>query len=257
MFMNVIIEPFIVFSNNPVIIIWLWLMIFYTKNYQPLSACFLLMSAVIVNVWLKDIWHIPLPYESTTFAFPSGHMHASTVVYGYIASCSKSSIEKSLLFAIILGIGLAEIKLGYHNIFDILGGFFFAILHIFTYKYAASIYSERNVNTYLLIFTSVIAYMYMEQAPYVLLCWSLMLAHLIGRFIIPKNETEYDFVNNIGFICSLCISLFLYLIYNTYISHLLHTLIHAIYYTLSMLLVVYLPIWITSYGRLNGKKYVY
>ncbi|HJN38280.1 MAG TPA: hypothetical protein QF353_05860 [Gammaproteobacteria bacterium] len=239
-----LIEPFIIFSNTSTIMIWLWLMVFYDNPQSTLRATYLLMSVIIINVWLKALFHISLPYASSTFAFPSGHMHASTAVYGYLAYCSKSYIQKIPLAAIILAIGLAEIQLGYHNTLDILGGFAFAALHITTYHASISAYSERLVMVYLFILCTFVVILHAHETPYILSCWGVMLAQTLAA-LLPINQPKRSSLLNktLGLLGSALVGSCCYLIYLTYMP--MPPSFETLFYTAVVLSCIYLPLGLT------------
>ena len=102
------------------------------------ATCLLLLS-IILNFTLKIIFKIPLSpmVGKNWYAFPSGHMQATTVFYGSIAYSMTNPLLRLLLIVLLVGIGCSLIYCGYHNYIDILGAIVTAILLITLYYYTS------------------------------------------------------------------------------------------------------------------------
>jgi undecaprenyl-diphosphatase len=93
-----------------------------------------MLFAVIFNRFLKHIFKIPLlPHLGNGYAFPSGHMHAAMVFYGYALYSVDDRRIKALITAILLGEGFSLIYLKFHGLADLLGAIGFAVLEILCY----------------------------------------------------------------------------------------------------------------------------
>lgn len=126
---------FLSFSHDTIIIpfvvlgyIWLERSIFYH------GICLILLS-IILNYALKITFKIPLsPHLGKQgFAFPSGHMQSSVVLYGWLLSKTQNKIYKLFIIFLLSGIGFSLIYFNYHNYLDIIGAIFFAVLLITAY----------------------------------------------------------------------------------------------------------------------------
>lgn len=109
--------------------IWMSRPIFYDV------VCLLALS-ILCNVVLKLIFQIPLAPTlcKEGFAFPSGHMQALTVFYGYLGFRFQNSGFSVLIVALLLGYGFSLVYAGYHNYEDVLGAVFFACLLMLMYQ---------------------------------------------------------------------------------------------------------------------------
>ncbi|WP_156812357.1 phosphatase PAP2 family protein [Legionella tunisiensis] len=123
------------FSNGSIVIpliilgfIWLDRTVFYH------AACLVLLS-IVMNVALKVTFQIPLPpaLGKDWFAFPSGHMQLSTVLYAWLAYKVEKPVFRLATVTLLVGIGASLIHFDYHNLFDVLAGSFFALLLIVAY----------------------------------------------------------------------------------------------------------------------------
>jgi len=109
--------------------------LFLDKVIYSRALCLLLFT-VIYNVYLKQLFQMPLPaYMHEGFAFPSGHMHSAFVFWGYLATQYRSIMVKAMLGAMIIIGGYGLVYSGYHYPQDILGAWGFGALSIFIYRY--------------------------------------------------------------------------------------------------------------------------
>ena len=143
----------------PIILLGL---IFHPKIF--LTPTLLLLFTLIFSAFLKSFFAIPYSPElvqklgKNGFSFPSGHMQSSTIFYGWFLLNCKNKWLKILLTLIICGIGSSLIFAGYHNIYDVTGGLFFALITIYFYKTSFAFFQKQKVNcndsqlTFLLIF---------------------------------------------------------------------------------------------------------
>lgn len=113
--------------------IWLDRKVFY-------GVTCLLMFSIMVNTALKNIFQVSLSplLGKAGYAFPSGHMQASTVLYGWIAIAFKNTVLRMLIMVLLMGIAISLMYFGYHNLFDIAGAVFFASLLIGFYYLLSS-----------------------------------------------------------------------------------------------------------------------
>jgi len=111
----------------PVIILFI---IFYKKEIC-LEALSFLFCIMIWNTLLKQLFKVPLfPHLGEGYAFPSGHMHATAVFYGYFFCSIKNKTVKNILLFLIFGIGFSLFHCNFHNWLDIIGALFFAIIEL-------------------------------------------------------------------------------------------------------------------------------
>lgn len=93
--------------------------------------------SILINIALKIMFQIPLnpDLHKIGFAFPSGHMQLSTIVYGWLALKIPSARLRVLIGVILIGVGCGLVYFGYHTGLDVLGGVFFASLLIAFYAF--------------------------------------------------------------------------------------------------------------------------
>ncbi len=95
----------------------------------------LLLFTMIYNVYLKALWHMPLPAHMEGWAFPSGHMHGAFVFWGWLAVEYRKFWFSALVFLILCFVGYGLVYSGFHYPIDILGAAFFGSLSILGYYF--------------------------------------------------------------------------------------------------------------------------
>ena len=125
------------FSHESVIIPLLIIgYIWINRNVFFHGICLVLIS-MIFNASLKATFQIPLnpSVGKEGFAFPSGHMQTSVVLYGFLYTFTQNRVLKFCLIALLIMIGASLIYFGYHNLVDIIGAMIFALSLIHLYKH--------------------------------------------------------------------------------------------------------------------------
>jgi len=101
---------------------------------QPigLQVGIMLLVSSGINFHLKLAFHSPRPYwvsrevknfvSNTSFGFPSGHAQNAASIWGLIAVKVRQSWMKSLLFTLIILIGISRLVLGVHFVHDVIAG---------------------------------------------------------------------------------------------------------------------------------------
>jgi membrane-associated phospholipid phosphatase len=110
--------------------VFLWGLV-YDKRWAFILALCLFFLSTHINAWLKEFFQIPLnPSLGLThvYAFPSGHMQNSSVLWGIIAWAYKKPWLTFLTITILLVNGFAIYALGYHTPIEIIGGAYCAVL---------------------------------------------------------------------------------------------------------------------------------
>lgn len=110
------------------------------------AVCLLALS-MLLNIVLKNIFQIPLSptLGKEGFAFPSGHMQAVTVLYGWLALNIKHVWFRLSVVIILSGVGFSLVYMGYHNYHDVFGGLFFGTLLILLYHVLRLKFSKQRV----------------------------------------------------------------------------------------------------------------
>ena len=137
--LDIISKFFLAFSNTPVLLA----IIISGLALRPkffVTPIFLLLFTMIFSAVLKLVFAVPYSPELVAklgkdgFSFPSGHMQSSVVFYGWLLLHCKNKWLKIALIFLLCGIAFGLIFEGYHNIFDVVGGLFFAAATIFAYQ---------------------------------------------------------------------------------------------------------------------------
>ncbi|WP_375332690.1 MULTISPECIES: phosphatase PAP2 family protein [unclassified Candidatus Tisiphia] len=131
---------FLSFSHDIVIIPLLILGYIWLEQKVFFNAICLILVSMLFNFALKITFQVPLSAHigKQGFAFPSGHMQSSVVLYGWLMTKTQSRICKILITGLLFGIGMSLVYCDYHNYFDILGAIFFGSLLIAFYTFLAS-----------------------------------------------------------------------------------------------------------------------
>lgn len=92
----------------------------------------LLLFGIAINVFLKNVFQVPLnpDLHKDWLAFPSGHTQITVTFYGYLAYHYRNLLVSIIVGLIFIGESFSLVHFHYHNWFDILGGFIAAILWI-------------------------------------------------------------------------------------------------------------------------------
>lgn len=134
----------ITFLGSTLFIVSLCLIIFIAfiikgKKKRAFSIASILIVSTILNNVIKFIIRRPRPEYieviENTYSFPSGHMMASTTLYGFLIYLVINSqlakkykiIISTFLSLIILSVGVSRIYLGAHFASDIIGAFLLSL----------------------------------------------------------------------------------------------------------------------------------
>lgn len=135
------------FGDFPYIfIICVILLIFYKKKKELINLYTVILISTLINNVIKIIVKRPRPelvhlVSEDSYSFPSGHAMASMTFYGYIIYMVwQSNLQKkwkvtitTLLSILILVIGYSRIYLNVHYVSDVLAGFMFSIILLYTF----------------------------------------------------------------------------------------------------------------------------
>jgi hypothetical protein len=148
MISDLIASTFLIFSHTATILI-LALFALHTKHRDMFAHALILMFfSMVLNVFLKDYFKIPLPLHVNphSYAFPSGHMQAPLAFYGYLLMACGHHFLRILLLTVLCGIGFGLVQKGYHTSLDVLGAWSFGLPSLALYGYFTKIfYSTDNI----------------------------------------------------------------------------------------------------------------
>lgn len=96
------------------------------------NALFILLVTPAINAYLKLLWKLPLPpgVGTHTYAFPSGHLHAALVFWGFLAISYKNLPWRIFVSGFLILNAWAIYAKGYHYPIDLFGALFFAVLSL-------------------------------------------------------------------------------------------------------------------------------
>jgi undecaprenyl-diphosphatase len=173
-------EPGKVTAIVPLIILGI---IFHRRENYEIAACFLCF-AMVFNWILKYFFKIPLlPHLGQGYAFPSGHMHAAAVFYGYILYKIKNPLMKIPVAFLIAGIGFALVHSNYHDWFDVLGAVAFAAAEIGAYHFLKTRISRKIGTIFALAVMGImlcIIYYFYKAEPHIWLAFYAFVGFLGG-----------------------------------------------------------------------------
>lgn len=133
---NAILAKTGLFLSGPTLMICVFLLGFFLLDSKAYSkALMLLLFTLVYNLFLKSIWQIPLKPPLEGWAFPSGHMHAAWVFWGWLAWHYKSGITSLLFVVVMLLSGYGLLYHDFHDLKDILGSVGFGSLTIFLFHW--------------------------------------------------------------------------------------------------------------------------
>jgi membrane-associated phospholipid phosphatase len=146
--------------------------IWFDRSLFYHAFCLALLSALL-NVALKDSFQIPLnPFlHKQGFAFPSGHMQLATVFYGWLAYKVKGKLFSLLMAVLLSGIGLGLVHFGYHTIYDVFGGVFFALLLFLLYDFVYLRWPAKLPWCSLIAATFLLVYIFVRHPPLMNYVW--------------------------------------------------------------------------------------
>jgi len=185
---------FLVFSQDtvliPLIVLgYLWL----DRRLFSQATCLLFLS-MLLNYAEKISFQIPLAeHLGPGFAFPSGHMQSACAFYGWLAFRLPSIRLRLGIVVLLLGIGYGLIRLGYHQIQDLIAAVLSAALLIVGYLKFLYQDSARTLFLKIGLATILLGYIYL-QGPSVpkasWLAYYALLGFSIALYLQPKSQTK-------------------------------------------------------------------
>jgi undecaprenyl-diphosphatase len=165
----------------------------YKRDTYAKALC-LLAWVMIFNTLLKQLFKIPLmPHLGNGYAFPSGHMHAAAVFYGYMLLGSRSRIAEALLTLILASLGWSLIYCHFHDMTDVLGAIAFATMEISVYQLLSTKFGNRvtaaiSIITAILIMLCLNVIYRLESHVWIALCG--LLCTEFALFIAKTERTK-------------------------------------------------------------------
>lgn len=191
-------DVFLAFSNASVILLVL-ITGFFLLNcpifFQVLIMCLL---DLIVNVALKGTFKVPLSpvLHKVGYAFPSGHMQLSAVLYIGLSCAIKLWSLRFFLMCLLVGIACALVHYDYHNAFDVMAGFVCGGVLVALFRYG--LYTCANIMPWLLmsiasLFMIYNGWSYQKIPVHASIAYGLLLGLIIVERFFVKNEHRQDY----------------------------------------------------------------
>lgn len=120
-FLSSVMSFFLVITRDYVVFPFIIFGIIFLDRKIFLRAAVLILFGMILNIYLKSLFHIPLkPHLGThTWSFPSGHTQFTATFYGYLAYSYRENWVKVLSLIAVVGVGCALVYFNYHNWMDV------------------------------------------------------------------------------------------------------------------------------------------
>lgn len=151
-----IFQAFMIATREYILFPFIILGIVFVDRRLFLRAALILLSSFIVNIYLKDLFQVPLKahIQKDWWAFPSGHAQFAATFYGYLIYKYRNPLLRILGLILIIGIGCSVVYLGYHDWIDVLGAWVAAALWIILFDYLerSALFRDRLYLLSLIIF---------------------------------------------------------------------------------------------------------
>ena len=114
---DIVTSFFLSFSHDTVIIPFVIIGYIWLDRNLFFNAICLILLSIIFNSALKITFQIPLSplLNKEGFAFPSGHMMSSAVLYGWILLHTQNLFYRTSIIIVLFGIAFSLVHCGYHN----------------------------------------------------------------------------------------------------------------------------------------------
>lgn len=193
-------------SHNPVLITLVALGFFFRDRNGFYFTFSILCFSVVLNYALKVTFKVPLmPHmNSDGYAFPSGHMQAATVFYGWMAILMAKRWINILTIITLIAIGYATVEAKYHLTNEIIAGALVGCLVLVVAKilYTKNTFTVANqlllLMTFILILYCQIYYGYIPN--YIIISCTALMGLWIGSHLLSNINSTINYrISIIGF----------------------------------------------------------
>ncbi len=192
---DIITSFFLSFSHDTIIIPFVMMGYIWLDRKLFFNAICVILFSIIFNSALKITFQIPLSplLNKEGFAFPSGHMQSSAVLYGWILLHTQNLFYRISIIIVLLGIACSLVNRGYHNYYDILGAAFFASLLLTSYHKISQINQAILAKTAVIIATIMMIYIsirYNQIAEHLWRAYYGLIGITISEQVFSKNQSR-------------------------------------------------------------------
>lgn len=197
-FINQLVSISLFFSHDPAYIAGMLFCYTFPTRQKCFRVMLLLFSHMMLNTILKWYFQVPLPegVNPNTYAFPSGHMHASLVFYGgLLMSYWHTKMLRLLIPLLLVSIGYSLIHMGYHHWLDIYGAWIVGLTGLYLYQRIllnASLRHTMKVYTCVLLPTLGFRIAHPEYPSLYLKIWTAMATivtiYWIYQYVIARSN---------------------------------------------------------------------
>lgn len=136
------------FPSSAYVIVPVYLIgLFSNKRRFYILSLILFFLSTPLNILLKEFFQIPLNPDlglTHTYAFPSGHIQNTAILWGSLAVFYTNSwIRIAVGISLILN-GIAIHLLGFHTVLDIIGAYYVAIVFLLIFF---QVFPKRWINS--------------------------------------------------------------------------------------------------------------
>ncbi|MBM3610400.1 MAG: hypothetical protein FJX18_02600 [Alphaproteobacteria bacterium] len=136
------------FPSSAYVIVPVYLIgLFSNKRRFYILSLILFFLSTPLNILLKEFFQIPLNPDlglTHTYAFPSGHMQNTAILWGSLAVFYTNSwVRIAVGIGLILN-GIAIHLLGFHTVLDIIGAYYVAIVFLLIFF---QVFPKRWINS--------------------------------------------------------------------------------------------------------------
>ena len=124
------------FSQDYVVFPLIIFGILFLDRQLFLRIVVLLLFGIAINVFLKNVFQVPLNPElhKDWWAFPSGHVQLTATFYGYLAYHYRNLFLSIAVALILIGESFSVVHFKYHDWMDVIGGLVAAGVWIVTFE---------------------------------------------------------------------------------------------------------------------------
>ncbi|MEQ8672687.1 MAG: phosphatase PAP2 family protein [Aggregatilineales bacterium] len=197
------------FMGDDLFFLFVLPLIYWSINRQ--LGIHLLLAIIfggLFNVVLKEVFATPRPYQVSDdvrlivgalgYGFPSGHVMASVVVWGYLATVYKRTWLTIAVVIYVLLMGWARMYAGAHYPQDVLGGIIFGIIALMLFLRLIDpfpkLWSRLAIQpkTAMIVLTLIAGTVFVIQDEYGAALLGLLAGVGIGGLVIDLLDFHFD-----------------------------------------------------------------